>query len=642
MNETQLRVQDQLKAIFGFDELRGGQGKVVEKILAGNNVLALFPTGAGKSLCYQLPAVLLPGLTLVISPLIALMKDQVEFLMSRGVAAARLDSSLSAKEVGEVYQKIKEGKLKLLYLAPERLLQEGVVEKLKNISIDLMAVDEAHCISEWGHSFRPVYLRLAMMAKVLKVGRLLALTATARPEVARAICDGFSIQEQDWVQTGFRRENLIYEVFEGSHKLSWLKGILNSEKGAVVIYVTLQKTAEELATLLQKQGFLARAYHAGMNHEHREEAQNLFMDGRVQVIVATIAFGMGIDKADIRRVVHWNMPKSIENYIQETGRAGRDGKEARVTFWYDEKDGVVLRNFIYADLPTETALSSLLEHVFLQGDELELSIYQISVAYDIRSTVVESILTKLELQGYLQPMGQFYAEYKYQQVSSDQQILRGHTVARQDLLKRILGLKKKSFLKYHQVRLAEFAEVLGEPQERILSALQWLHESGDIVLIPSQVRQRWRKLAKASSVDLGKLGKQMMGDLIQREKMDLVRIEQVEKIASLRSCLTEYLLEYFGEKVTVPCGQCGICYGEKKIRENTPKTVQKIEEVIDWELVKKIRQDHFLQLRQDRSLAFFLTGIRSPALTAARLTRDENFGIYQEFSFKEVYEILKY
>ena len=260
-----------LQTTFGHPEFRPGQEQVIRALIEGHSALALFPTGAGKSLCYQLPAVVLPGTALVVSPLIALMKDQVDALRRRGIAAARLDSSLTAEETQRVYADLRDGKLKLLYVAPERLSGESFVERLKRVKISLMAIDEAHCISEWGHNFRPEYLRLARVAEELKLHPVLALTATATPDVARDICKAFAIDQSRHVQTSFRRKNLHLRVTPcaAAERMQILAKRLASPKvRPAVVYVTFQKTAEEVADFLSSSaggGRLARAYHAGMN-----------------------------------------------------------------------------------------------------------------------------------------------------------------------------------------------------------------------------------------------------------------------------------------------------------------------------------------------------------------------------------------
>ena len=290
------QIHEILEKNFGHDEFRDGQKKVIETLLAGRSALAVFPTGGGKSLCYQLPALALPGLTLVVSPLIALMKDQVDALQQKNIAAARLDSTLTTEEAVHIYDQIKRNELKLLYVAPERLANENFRSRLAQAKISLLAIDEAHCISEWGHNFRPDYLKLSQYADEFGISLILGLTATATPEVSADIRRHFSITEDDHTQLTFSRPNLYLHVspveFHARNDLL-LSRLRGKETQPTIIYVTLQHTAESVASFLRKNNIPARPYHAGLRQEVRDEIQNEFMSGKTPVICATIAFGMG-------------------------------------------------------------------------------------------------------------------------------------------------------------------------------------------------------------------------------------------------------------------------------------------------------------------------------------------------------------
>src|SRR6266480_4274158 len=395
-----------LAARFGFDAFRPGQKEVIEALLAGRSALAVFPTGAGKSLCYQLPALLLDGMTIVVSPLIALMKDQIDFLQRSGIDAERLDSSLDAAQQREIFERLRAGALKLLYVAPERFNNERFLAQLARTRVALFAVDEAHCISEWGHNFRPDYLKLAERARELAAERVLALTATATPAVVADIRAGFGIEEVDAVVTGFYRPNLkllTTPVKAADRDAKIVERLRECPAGSTIVYVTLQRTSLRIAALLARAGQPARPYHAGMSAEERVAVQEWWAGSAEAIVVATIAFGMGIDKADVRYVYHYNLPKSLESYSQEIGRAGRDGRESICELLACPDDVPTLENFAFGDTPTRDALAGLLADVLGHpvGTELAVSEYELSVRRDVRPLVLKTVFTYLELDGLL-------------------------------------------------------------------------------------------------------------------------------------------------------------------------------------------------------------------------------------------------
>ena len=646
-----------LERCFGHTAFRAGQEQVIETLLAGRSALALFPTGAGKSLCYQLPSLLMDGLTVVISPLIALMKDQVEVLKSRGIAAARLDSSLSAAEAAAVYDGIRTGSLKLLYIAPERLLSEQFVTRLARARIAMMAVDEAHCISEWGHNFRPEYLRLAHVAKELGIRPVLALTATATPAVAADIRRAFDIAAADHVQNSFLRPNLSYRITPCSagDRLGVLTSRLLERRETAIVYVTLQKTAEEVASHLRKSGLKALAYHAGLPDEQRHEAQDAFMGGRADTIVATIAFGMGIDKADIRGVYHFNLPKTLENYAQETGRAGRDGGPSVCELLACTDDRIVLDNFTYGDTPTPQAIRHLLDELLSAGasgtasgeGEFDISLYDLAQANDIRSLVIETVLTHLELAGVLRPLGSFYASYQCRLLASEAAVLAGHTPERQAFLKRLLHAGKRG-TKWTTLHPDEAAAALGEPRDRILKALTWLADAGRIELKPSGSRQRYRLEGDPATRDPEQLARLMQELFAARETRDLERLQGVLDFAGHRGCLTRRLLQYFGEasgdEAVAGCGSCTSCHeaasataGKVGVapREIPASAVPPISPG-QAAAVRSLVAEGRPSLRTPRQLARFLCGLTSPATTRERLGRHATFGVLARVPFAEV------
>jgi ATP-dependent DNA helicase RecQ len=335
------RVRSTLKRIFNLDEFRPGQGEVVQSVLDGRNTLAIMPTGAGKSLCYQLPAVLLPGMTVIISPLIALMKDQCDKLVELGLAASQVNSAQTAQETRDAVDGIADERHEFAITTPERFTQPEFLETLRGVTIDLIVVDEAHCISQWGHDFRPAYLELGRAITSLGSPPVLALTATAPPAVIEDIQRQLDLPDLNVINTGTYRPNLKYEaitVEDDEEKQRRLLEILNDIEGAGIVYTATVKHAEAIAGLLKSHGIAAERYHGKLRAKERHHTQERFMRGELKAIVATNAFGMGIDKSDLRYVIHYDMPGSIDAYYQESGRAGRDGEDARCVLLFLKSD----------------------------------------------------------------------------------------------------------------------------------------------------------------------------------------------------------------------------------------------------------------------------------------------------------------
>lgn len=626
---------DDLERWFGFRGFRDGQERVVRALLEGRSSLAVFPTGGGKSLCYQFPAMKLDGLTVVISPLIALMKDQVDALRARCLPAARLDSSLSLEELRALYDQLGSGELKLLYVAPERLANEGFLGRLKQLPISLMAIDEAHCISEWGHNFRPDYLKLARLVSELRIPRVLALTATATPAVAQDICRAFGIGEADHVQLSFHRSNLDLRVTPCAaekRRSLLLERLRDHANEAVIVYVTLQHTAESVATYLQTAGLSARAYHAGLTAEVREACQEDFMSGKTSVIVATIAFGMGIDKADIRGIYHFNLPKSLENYSQEIGRAGRDGGLSVCEMLACADDLISLENFAFGDTPTPQALRHLVDHLLRQEDEFDVSFYELSTTNDIRPLVVSTLMTYLELEGIIVATRPFYSAYRTRFVRDLEHLLQGYDSDRQAFLRRLFAAGKKGRT-WITVEPDAVADAIGEPRERVAAAVNYLEEAGDLVVQPTGLRQGYRVLKRTESPRA--LSDRMIELFERRERHDIERLRKVVSLAEEPGCLTNALLEYFGEQPTDDeCGHCSRCRGlpPQRLPRASPHGFTEAEQTA----VQALVAERLAPLRAPRQLARFLCGPTSPAMTRARLSRRDEFGLLEQVPFGEV------
>ena len=331
--------QQVLSQVFGYSEFRTGQLDIIEQALNHRDSLVIMPTGGGKSLCFQIPALLMSGLTIVVSPLISLMKDQVDTLQANGVAAAYLNSSQTREESMQVLNAMQYGEIKLIYVAPERILQPSFLERIQQLHISLIAIDEAHCISQWGHDFRPEYASLGQIKSVLPTPPIMALTATADDATRQEISSRLNLNDPFYHQASFDRPNIRYTLYEKFKPFTQLLQYLKTQdNNSGIIYCTTRKQVEETAFKLQQQNFSVLGYHGGMEHSERMSVQESFIRGDTDIVVATVAFGMGIDKPDVRFVIHYNIPKNIESYYQETGRAGRDGMAAEAVMLYDPSD----------------------------------------------------------------------------------------------------------------------------------------------------------------------------------------------------------------------------------------------------------------------------------------------------------------
>ncbi|KAI0655184.1 ATP-dependent DNA helicase [Cubamyces menziesii] len=613
-----------LRNTFGFESFRHEQEAVICRLLVDNeNALVLFPTGGGKSLTYQIPGLCLEGLTLVISPLIALMKDQVDALVARGVKAASLDSTQGQERTAWIKNEVLSGSMKILYVAPERLNNEGFIAMMRRVKISLLAVDESHCISQWGASFRPEYLKIARFAEELDAERVLCLTATATPSVAKDICDSFFINRETGVfRIPMYRPNLAFRaevVHNMDDKIKRLVQILKERTGPSIIYVTLQKHAEEVSNLLRPHGLEAMIYHAGLPSEERERVQKQFMESDKGVVAATIAFGMGIDKANIRQVIHLFAPKTLENYSQEVGRAGRDGLPSTCYMFLCASDIPILEGFARGDTCAKRDLELWLQEVAMKepapDGTLDFNLYKQAKDYDIRSNVLNLCYAQLELDyGYIRAVTPFFSIYDISAKTATgfQQVMADSSPA-------AVAIRRfwKPIGARYQVDMVMTAEHSKIDRTELARTVNGWELEGYIFSKVSQIRARYlvmKPLPKGLK-DINALATQIYHRMVAREEEAVEKIREVMKFATTDDCYAQSLAAYFGDDDVVPggmCEQCTFCLTGSGV--DFQPVAQAIPDPV------RIRQilDACPERDDPRLLARMAFGIASPRLTAGK------------------------
>jgi ATP-dependent DNA helicase RecQ len=635
---SELQTHEVLKDYFGHESLRPGQAEVIERVMDLRNTLAVLPTGGGKSLCYQLPAMCMEGLSVVVSPLIALMRDQVESLAKKGVPCARIDSTSSAEEFEQTLVKIQSGELKLLYLSPERMAEPTMQQLLKNSGIALVAIDEAHCISEWGHSFRPSYIRLPKLVRSLKPKVILALTATASKDTAGSIRKAFKILKKDHIQTSFYRDNLVFEVevcSEEDKQQALLTAIELPDRTPAIVYATRRGDVEELAAMLSRSGINARAYHAGMPADARAEVQDGFLGHQFPVICATIAFGMGVDMPDVRSVIHYHPPKSPEGWIQESGRAGRDGQSSHCLMIINGDDQAALQSLVVAKQPGRKATEAILQNLFSQGKRAILSRYNLSTLNDVPMELLDVLLARLESDGWIVPDGGSWmwchlVPLRWD-IAARKRILSGFPKPSRAMLEELMDSKQR-------VSLLELAADDVAKMNRMLNVLRELEAGGEVRLKLSHSLIHYR--IKREPENLADLVDEMMAAFEKHSSHNLARIDAVFKMAVSRRCIAASLVGYFGEALAKRCGRCSACLGRsftKKLPVSQPEELS-LEEL---ERIQSLVDEKRPALSTPERLARFLCGIYSPAMMRFRLYGHRDWGMLERLPYDDVLAIAK-
>lgn len=583
-----------LQKYWGYSAFRPGQESIITSLLSGQDVLALLPTGAGKSVCYQVPGLLLPGTTLVVSPLIALMKDQVFQLEQRGIKAAAVHSGLSTAQVQQILNDTIDGKYRILYLSPERLKTKVFQQAAAHIRISLLAIDEAHCVSKWGHDFRPAYLEMADF----RTGNypIVALTATATKEVREDIIQGLGLKKPQRVLQSFARKNLRYCAYQAEDKLSFLYEFLKMHPGSAILYARTRKRCVEIADYLQMKGLAAAFYHAGLSHQERNQRQEHWVAQKDAIMVATNAFGMGIDKANVRTVVHFDLCDNLEAYYQESGRAGRDGLPSAALLLYSRADEPLLRKNLELKYPPVEFLRKVYRSLgnYLKVPEGEeqlgphpFELHHFCATFGLEPLPTHHALNSLENQNFLtlseayhQP-SRMLMRYRADRLQEFQDRNPNYAVLISTLLRIVGG---EVFQNFKDISEDELGNALKMSFDDVCAALRFL--DGQLVLHYQATHQAPTLRFLHYRYDAAQLPVQTKYLRLRKEREEYA-LEKMLQYAGLKDgCRMKFIQNYFDESSATPCGSCDNCKKEKrstwnlreKIWEALPANISELRE----------------------------------------------------------------
>lgn len=598
-----------LKRHWGFDHFRPMQEEIVASVIEGFDTLALLPTGGGKSICFQVPALAREGLCVAITPLIALMRDQTERLKKKGIPAVAVHSGMSPREIDYLLDNCVYGNIKFLYLSPERLLSPIFKERSKKMPISLIAVDEAHCISQWGYDFRPAYLEIAAFRETVPNANIIALTATATARVKRDIQEKLLFRNGRVFQKSFARPNLSYIVKRQEDKDRKLLEALTSVSGPAIIYVRSRKKTREIAAFLQRNGVSADYYHAGLGDKERADKQDRWIANQFRAMVATNAFGMGIDKPDVRLVVHMDLPENLESYYQEAGRAGRDGKKAFAAIIADEGDLINLEGRVTRSFPSIDFLKKVYQalanyyQAAVGGNLLasfDFDLEHFSKTFNLNPYEVYGALKRLETEGFLQ-LNESFSNPSRIFAPAGKKALYEFQIAHADydaLIKAILRLYGgEIFAEYVNIEESRIAFIAKTPEAEAVRKLEYLDKCG--VAIYDKKKDKPQITFLTPRYDAERLPIKS-ANYNERRALELANMEAVARyVQNDRECRTRQLLEYFEEANAGECGVCDVCIARKKTPLPFPELREKIRGLTDRPVAMDGILSHFKPSEKD-------------------------------------------
>lgn len=595
-----------LQKYWKHDQFRSLQNEIIDSVISGKDTLAILPTGGGKSICFQVPALMKDGICLVISPLVALMKDQVANLQARNIKAIALTGGIRSEEMIDLLDNCQFGNYKFLYLSPERLQSDWILDRIKNLPINLIAIDEAHCVSQWGHDFRPAYLKISDLKKHFQKIPFLALTATATPRVKEDIITETELQNPSVFQKSFARENIAYMVIEAEDKLYTIEQILKKNPQPSIIYVRNRRSCIDISNQLHALGFKATYYHGGLSPKEKDKNMVLWMQEEAQVIVATNAFGMGIDKANVKTVIHIQLPDNIENYYQESGRSGRNGEKAFAVLLTSPSDVLQAENQFLSNLPDKPFLNAVyiklcnyFQIAYGEGidEQFAFNLNHFCLKYNFPTLKTYNAIQFLDRQGIISLSQEFSEKISLQFLIPSKEVIRYISLNPNDeeIILTILRTYPGIYEMQTAFNLDFIAKKSNHTSSEVQAVLQKLNEkdiieyhskNNDSSILFNEIREDERTINRVAKY----LERQ---NQLKKEQLQSV----VHYVNEKQTCKNRLILAYFGEKSDADCGVCSYCISKKKATNNTETlsntilTLLQTEELTSREIQEKTQTD---------------------------------------------------